>query len=401
DTGSYFSTLGQWVILAMFQIGGLGIITFVAFISVFSAKALPVPQMIAFRQIINAPAMNDLKRRLTGVVLLTLLFELSGVFLLFQFFAPFETDPLNRLHWSVFHSVSAFCNAGFALQANSLEMFQSNLGINITVMSLIVLGGLGFLVIPEIIEYFHGRFRSSGWSIRRRSYKFLKPRRPHLTIQTRMSLWLTLWLILGGTLAFWLLEFRHLLAGESLGNSLLASAFQSVTTRTAGFNTVAIGDLQPATLVIMMILMVIGGSPVSTAGGIKTLTFAILLLSLRTMILQKDKVEAFGRTLPQRGLFAALSVFVLYILTAGFGFFLLALFDPQIPLRDLGFEMISALSTVGLSTGITPELSTPSKLVLCVAMFIGRVGPISLVLSVFQTRARTDYDFPDEDVIVG
>jgi Trk-type K+ transport system membrane component len=268
-------------------------------------------------------------------------------------------------------------------------------------MGLIVVGGLGFLVIPELIEYFRGRIRASGWRIRSRNYKFLRPRRPRLTVQTKMSLWVTFSLIAVGMLTFWLLESNHMLANAGIGEGLLTSAFQSITTRTAGFNTVSIGDLQPATLIVIMILMVIGGSPVSTSGGIKTLTFGILLLSLRTMILQKEKVEAFGRTLPQKALFTALSVFVLYIMTAAVGFFLLALFDPQIPLRELGFEMISALSTVGLSTGITSQLSTGSKVVLCVAMFIGRVGPISLVLSVFQSRKQTDYDFPDEDVIVG
>jgi Trk-type K+ transport system membrane component len=147
--------------------------------------------------------------------------------------------------------------------------------------------------------------------------------------------------------------------------------------------------------------MIVGGCPVSTAGGIKTVTFGVLLLALRSMLYQRQNVEVFGRTLPARAFFTALNVSVLYAATAGIGLFLLSVFDPQLPLRDTLFETISALSTVGLSTGITADLSDGSKLVLCVAMFIGRVGPLALVLSVFQSRGKVEYEFPTEDVVVG
>jgi trk system potassium uptake protein len=164
---------------------------------------------------------------------------------------------------------------------------------------------------------------------------------------------------------------------------------------------VAMGQLQQATLILLMVLMVIGGSPVSTAGGIKTVTFGILLLALRSLVLQREKVDAFGRKLAGRAFFTALNVFVLYVVTASAGMFLISVFDPHLALRDISFETISALSTVGLSTGITPGLSTGSKLVLCAAMFVGRVGPIALVFSVFESRGHVDYEFPEEDVVVG
>jgi trk system potassium uptake protein len=208
-------------------------------------------------------------------------------------------------------------------------------------------------------------------------------------------------LLVTGFIGFWALEHNHILAGHAAGESFLIAAFQSVTARTAGFNTVAIEQLQGATLVFLMMLMVIGANPVSTGGGIKTVSFGILLLALRAMVTRRDKVEAFGRTIPVRTLFAALSVFVLYVIALGVGVFLLALFDPQFTLRQQVFEVISALSTVGLSTGITAELSAPSKIVLCLAMFIGRVGPISLVLSIFQSRRMVTYEFPEEEVVVG
>lgn len=399
DTGKDFSVSGQTVIAALIQIGGLGIVTFVALLSSLSNKALPVPQMVAFRHLINAPEIGDLRRRIIGIVVITLVVEGLGALILFRCGDP-SMPVIDRLGWAMFHSVSAFCNAGFGLSTNNLEFAVRDPGINITVMLLIIAGGLGFLVIPEVLaafwiggkELLPGRFFRAG-----------KPgfRWPKFSVQTRLSLWVTGILILVGTLGIWFIESERLLSGFGTFDAVMASAFQSVTARTAGFNTVPIGGLQNATLILIMFLMVIGGSPVSTAGGIKTVTFAILILGLKALVTGKDRLEVFGRTLPTRAIFSALNVFVLYAISATAGLLAVSLFDPAVPLRDAGFEVISALSTVGLSTGITANLSPASKLVLCALMFIGRIGPIALVLSVFQARARIAYDFPAEDVVVG
>lgn len=397
DTGTEFSTFGQMTIMTLFQIGGLGIITFVAFISAFSDRTLPLPQMVAFRQIINAPGLSDLKRRFVGIVLVTLFLETLGTLALFAF-APIDGDFLARLKWSLFHSISAFCNAGFGLHADSLESMQHHILVNLLIATLIILGGLGFLVLPELLT-------RGGTFLRRRQSTSGVPRiqlgARRLSVQTRISVFITGVLIVLGFMGFWLLETNHALVEMSMTESSLVAFFQSVTTRTAGFNTVPIGELRLATLILLMMLMVIGASPVSAGGGIKTVAFGILLLAMRSMLLRRDKVEVFGRVLPQRALYAALSVFVLYMMTAASGLFLLALFDPQLPLRDLLFETVSALSTVGLSTGVTADLSPGSRLVLCLLMFIGRVGPISLVLSIFQSRPGLDYEFPTEEVVVG
>jgi trk system potassium uptake protein TrkH len=310
-------------------------------------------------------------------------------------------DALARLKWSVFHSVSAFCNAGFDLTGNSLEFARTNSSVNLIIILLIVLGGLGFLVLPELIAQAAAAIRRLRVRLQPRMRRALSPAAPRLTVQTRLSLQVTGWLILGGFIGFWLLERGNLLKDAGIAESAIVSLFQSVTTRTAGFNTVPIGELSQATLLLIIMLMVVGGSPVSTGGGIKTVTFAVLFLALRSMIFRREKVEAHGRTLPARAFFTALNVFVLYAATAIAGVFLISIFDPQVPLRDTFFETISALSTVGLSTGITADLSAGSKLVLCAAMFIGRVGPISLVFSVFQARGKVDYEYPAEDVVVG
>lgn len=399
DTGTEFSTFGQFVICAVVQIGGLGIITFVALTSIFGSKTLPVPQLVALQRIVNVPKLSGLKRQILAILIATAFIELAGAACLFAAL-PADTPLLDRMRWALFHSVSAFCNAGFAFQSDSMIQFQSNWAINLSITGLVILGGMGFLVIPELVAY-----RMTAWPGVRR-LKFARrlnaalPAR-HLSVQTRLSLAVMGVLLVGGTVGFWIVEWAGVLAEKSIADGFLISFFQAVTARTAGFNTIEVGDLALHTLVFMAVLMAIGANPVSTAGGIKTVTLAVLLLALRAMIMRRDRVEVFGKTLPARTLVTALSVCVLYVAAAIAGIFFLTVFDGSLPLRDLTFEAVSALSTVGLSTGITADLSTPSRLVLCVLMFLGRVGPISLVLSVFQARKQVEYEYPEAEVVVG
>lgn len=399
DIGKEFTTFGQNVVMALIQIGGLGIVTFVALLSSLSNKTLPVPQMVIFRQIINIPAAGDLRRRIAGIVAITLLVELAGAIALY-FFVDSQDSRLDHMQWSVFHSISAFCNAGFAFQADNLESLRGNIAANYTIMALIVSGGLGFLVLPEFISILGHNFREFLAKLRSHGTKSFVP---HLrfSVQSRLSLVTTLGLIILGAAMFALLEGNHVLRGLESLDFLTASLFQSITARTAGFNTLPIGELQNATLLVIVLLMVVGGCPVSTAGGIKTVTFAILLLGLRALVRGNSRIEAFGRTVPQRVIASALNVFLLYMSAAMTGLILVSWSNPHLAMRDMLFECFSALSTVGLSTGITAQLSTGGKLVLCALMFIGRIGPIAMVLSVFQSSPTVDYEFPQEDVVVG
>ena len=399
DTGTDFSTFGQMVIMALFQIGGLGIITFVAFVSVFSARSRPLPEMVAIREIVSARGLSDVRRQILSILVVTALVEGAGALSLYLFL-PSGTEPLARLKWSVFHAVSAFCNAGFSLQADSLITHRGNWGLMLTFIALILFGGLGFIVLRDLTA-----FRATTLPMFRAGRFF---RRHHagrpasrLSVQTRISLAVTAGLLAAGFFGFWALEAGHALGGKTLGEQILTSAFHSVTPRTAGFNCVPIDGLQDATLILTMALMVVGACPVSTGGGIKTVTFGVLLLALRSMLNGSERVEAFGRTLPRRALFAALSVFVIYVLAAVSATFLLAITDPDRTLQDQAFEVVSALSTVGLSTGITPHLSSAGKLILCFTMFVGRVGPLSLVVSVFRSSAGQHYEYPEEEVVVG
>jgi Trk-type K+ transport system membrane component len=393
DIGRDFSIFGQTVILVLIQIGGLGVVTFVALVSSLSNKTLPVPQMVAFRRIINAPALGDLRGLVIGVVAITILVEAVGAALLYAF-VDYGDSPVDRLRWAVFHSISAFCNAGMAFHTDSLESFSTNHGALYSIMALIVVGSLGFLVIPEIFSVLLSRIK------RLRNPRALVSK-ARFSVQSRLSLVTTLFLVVSGTAVFWLFESSHVLRGMGAFDAFTTALFQSITTRTAGFNTVNFAELQNATLFAVIFLMVIGGCPVSTSGGIKTVTFAILVLALRALLRGKSRIEAFGRTIPSRVVITALNIFQLYMLVAITGLILISLMDPEIPVRDVVFECFSALSTVGLGLGITNDLSTGSKFVLCVMMWVGRIGPIAMVLSVFQSTSSLDYEFPEEDVVVG
>lgn len=399
DTGTDFTILGQGIILALCQVGGLGIMAFVAFLAVASTRSLPVAHLLAFKHLVSARNLAGLRRQVLLIVVGTLVLEGIGAACLYTFL-PEEGDSLARLRWSVFHAVSAFCNAGFGLEPDSLEQWRADGRVLTVVMVLIMLGGFGFLVIADLFSV-----RVTRWSLLRRipwcrRHNQITAVR-HLPVQTRLSLIVTGILLVVGFAGFWVLEHGQLLKGQPWATQGWIAAFQSVTPRTAGFNTVPIGDLQPATLILLMALMVVGACPVSTGGGVKTVTFGVLALTLRALVRGRRRVEVFGRALPQPVVYAALSVFILYISAAALGIFGLACCDPEVPLRDLAFELISALSTVGLSTGITAELSTGSKSILCAAMFIGRVGPLSLVMSVLQSVPRALYEFPEEELLVG
>ncbi len=399
DTGTEFTTFGQGVLLALFQVGGIGIMTFVAFLAVTSAESLPVPQMLAFRKIIGARSPAALRRQLCAIIAFTLLVEAGGAACLYACL-PQEQDPLARLGWSVFHSVSAFCNSGFALSPDSLAGFEDHPGALLTFMVLIVLGGLGFLVVMDLLGLRLSRLpliRSVPW-VRRYNQRVPVYRLP---IQTRLSVLVSGLLIIAGLLGFWALEAGNVLAGKPLLNQFWIATFQSVTCRSAGLSVVAIDQLHPATLLLVIALMTVGASPVSMGGGIKTVTFAVLLLALRALITGRDRVEIYGRALPQRVLLTALAVVVLYILVGALGLFGLSLCDPQMPLRHQLFEVASALSTTGLSIGAIPQLSVESRLILCLLMFVGRVGPISLVLAMVRIQPPTRYQYPEEDLVVG
>jgi trk system potassium uptake protein TrkH len=396
DTGADFSTIGQLAIVFLFQVGGLGIATFVAWLSVASGRGFSVPQNLALRELVNARSLADVRRHVVAIVLTAFAIEAVGAVVLFVGREAATETFVERLHWSVFHSISAFCNAGFALQGDSLEGFRASWTITGTIMVLIVIGGLGAPVVRECLAYV------AGWRPRGDVKRALSDgrKRPRLSVQSRISLWVTGILIVMGAALFAVCEARGVLAGRSPVEWLQLSLFQSVTTRTAGFDTIPMGDLADATLVVLIVLMVIGASPVSTGGGIKTVAVGVLFATLRAMVRGRD-VEAFGRTIPVTIVRASVSVFLTYVILAVGIVFALSVTDPLIGMRERVFEAVSALSTVGLSTGVTAQWSVAGKIVLCLAMFAGRVGPLTMAITVFRSRPAPAYHYPEESLVLG
>lgn len=383
DTGTGFTPFGQGVLLLLFQVGGLGVMTFSLFYLVLGGRA-SVDQRALVEQTLAGAANLRPRQLLRVVFLFTVACEAAGAVALWVLFG----DELGRSPWpAVFHAVSAFCNAGFSLLPDSLIHFRGHAGVNAVVMVLIVLGGLGFLAVTDLLRH-RGRWR-------------------RLALHTKVAVAVSAVLVVLGAAAFWMIEGQRSLAGLGAGEQALASLFQSVTARTAGFNTVDIGALAPPTLLGLIVLMFVGGSPGSCAGGIKTTTAATLLLTLRAELSGRRHVNVFGRTLPRSAVAAAFAVTASALVAANAGLFVLLLAEApfaghasEARFVDLAFESMSALATVGLSTGLTPTLAPVSKLVLVVLMFFGRVGPLTLA-AVLAGRRADDWRHPTEAVMIG
>jgi len=388
DTGTAFTHFGQFVILGLIQLGGLGIMTFSTFFIYLLGGRIPLGSRDLLQETISQGPFQNLKALLKSVLLTTFFVEFIGAFILALRFW-FEM-PLNKaIYYGIFHSISAFCNAGFALYSDSFVGYKSDLVINFTLSALIVLGGLGFIVIFEVDRL--RRQRSIG-----------------LSLHSRLVLFVTAILILCGTFLILLLEYKNTMEDLSWTSKILTSLFQSVTTRTAGFNTLDIGLLSNPTLFILILLMFIGASPGSCGGGIKTTTFAILMSLFKNRFLNQDEVNLMDRRIPSEIISKAISV-------TFFSLILIALFTILLLITELAglshlesrglfleilFEVMSAFGTVGLSTGLTPHLSSEGRLLIALMMFIGRLGPITIAMSVGQEKKRR-FRFAQESIMIG
>ncbi len=394
DTGKDYSPFGQVVILFLIQIGGLGIMTFSNLILLAAGKKLALSQ----RMVIEATYGEFLSVRpaqlVRKIVLYTFTLEaLGAVLLLYRFQSEY---PLPRaLGLAVFHSISAFCNAGFSLFSDSFMGYQDDLWINGIIMALIITGGLGFVVFADVFSFL-GALRVKG-NVRR------------LTLHSRVVLRTTLGLILVGALLLGILEATNLLEGGPWQRPILSSLFLSITARTAGFNTMDTAHLTNATLLCVIVLMVIGASPGSTGGGIKTTTFAALWAMMISRGRNRPGAEMLGRTIPSEVVAKALATTAGFLLAILLGVILLQLSEyagePHAAIRGLFlehlFEVVSALGTVGLSTGLTPTLSIGGKGVLILCMFVGRLGPLVVAGSFIGRRERAAYTLPEERLMVG
>lgn len=401
DTGSDFSFMGQLIILTLIQLGGLGIIVFGAVFSVLLGQALSLKESVAMQDLLSAESLGRLGNMIVFIFVFTLLFEAIGAMLMVDMWnnVPGWEGGLYELWFcSIFHSISAFCNAGFSLFSDSFIRYSGFWQIYGVVCPLIILGGLGFGVLYNLANLAGNRIKRLLKQLFNRHYRFSMETPKRMRLQTKIVLSASLILIVTGMLG--IIGFETA-AGQ--GGNFLDGLFQSVTARTAGFNTVNIAELSASSKLLLIILMFIGGSPGSAAGGIKTVTLAVIILTMIAAFRKRSEVECFNRSIRIVVVGRAITVVLLFILVLFAAVFTLSVTERgnDFAMSDIIFEATSALGTVGLSTGITSSLTAMGKLTIIAVMLIGRLGPLTLLAALTFNLKPVNYSYPEEPLIVG
>lgn len=399
-TADQFSVFGQIVIMVMIQIGGLGFITFFSLVLIRMQKTLSLGNKIVAQEALNQSSLTKLPDYLKKVVWFTFTIEGIGMLLFSLVFVP-EFGVVRGLYYSLFHSVSAFCNAGFdLLGSNSLINYNTNLLVTITVSFLVIVGGIGFIFWYDLTEKWPLEKEKSRYNRLKFSWKRLFH---SLTLGSKLALIMTGTLLMLGFGLFFLMEYHNSLQAFGFLDKLQVSFFQSMTTRTAGFASVDMGSLNTSTKMMMCIFMLIGGSPAGTAGGVKTVTMAIVILLVINIYLGRNELQVFNRRLKKRLIIRALAVFMIALTISVIAIIILSGSESG-KLENIIFEVFSAIGTVGLTAGLTPSLTAVGKVVIMILMYIGRIGPISLIIS-FATKSNLNKSnnlvYPDEDVLIG
>lgn len=384
DTFSHWSLFGQLIILLMIQIGGIGLMTIIIMLFIFLKRKISLHERLLLMQSAGTVRISGMVKLVKRIVKGTLICEGVGALFLAVRFIP-QMGLLTGSYYAVFHSVSAFCNAGFDLMGrfehfSSLTAYEQDPVVNITIMLLIIVGGIGFLVWDEIVRYgvHFGKY----------------------SLHAKIVLSTTAFLVLSGTIGFFIFEYHGNLEELSLSHKLLSSAFMSVTTRTAGFNTMDTAALSESGSLLSMILMFIGGSPGSTAGGIKTSTLAVVFFATVSMSRGRNEITLFKRSLKADMVKHAAVIIIIYLSGILFATMIICHVEPY-SITDILFETISAAATVGLSRGLTPSLSPLSHVILAFLMFAGRIGGLSMVLVFGEQKQQPPLSRPTEPIIIG
>jgi len=377
DTPVFFTNFGLVVILLLIQVGGLGITTISSAAALAIKRGLGLGQRMVMQQMMDQTYYEELRDLLKRIVRGTFLIEGVGALVLSIAWYDANAGYLSGLWKAVFHAVSAFCNAGFALFSDNLMSFQGHPVVLVTHAVLIVVGGIGFTIIGPLLS-------------------FRLPRGIH----ARLAVVVSLILIFAGALFFLVVESTRSMVGEPLGTQWWNALFQSVSARTAGFNSVDINAWSDAPVLVLVILMFIGASPGSTGGGIKTTTIGVLVLSLVAVVRGREDVEYHGRRIPQDIVTKSISIMLLSLALVTV-FTLALMITETAPFRSILFEVVSAFGTVGLSLGITPTLTSVGKVLLSVLMYVGRIGPLTVAMIVGEHMVRTKYKYPEERIMVG
>lgn len=395
DTGTYWSAEGQAVILGLIQLGGLGIMTFGAFFGLVAGRNLPMRERRTIRDLLDSDKLGDVNGLIRAILGFTLAIELAGAACLWSVWP--DCHWTERLWLSLFHSISAFCNAGFSLLPTGLVGLELHWQVWGAIPALIILGGFGFMPLNNLRSVLWQNF-----ALRWQPWNTAPGPRQRLNLSTKLVAVSTLALLVGGTLMIGLLEFNNPAQPNGHWNQFSNAWFHSVTLRTAGFNTVDHANLRPATKLFGVAMMFIGASPGSTGGGVKTICFALTVLALRSVLRDRHGVEAFGRSIPADQIFRALTIIVLSLLTVMMGTLLIVVIENhETRFLDQLYEATSAFGTVGLSSINTPTLQPGSQLVLVGLMFLGRIGPLTLMIALAGRSSAADYRYPDERVTLG
>ncbi len=388
DTGTYFSSFGQGVVLTLIQLGGLGYMSATTLLLLLIGRRLGLKDRLAIQQAMETAELANVKALLISIISMTLIFELTGAFFLMPTFT--EKFSTGRSLWlSIFHSISAFNNAGFSLFPDSLVGYAEDAWPMAVISALIIIGGIGYQVIMEAFMWAQNRIKRSKV-------------RTVFSLHFKTVTSTTLFLLVLGTVAFFLIEYDNsTLIDKSLGTKALLAGFQSVVMRTAGFNSIDIGAMETSALFMAIALMFVGASPGSTGGGIKTTTVRILLVSTYAALRGQDEVNFYQRQIPMTRVLKALSVVVASVISVVVITTCISLSDPNLPFIQILFEAVSAFATVGLSTGITADLSTLGQLFIIITMYIGRVGILLLMSAILGDPSPSIIHYPEEDLLTG
>lgn len=404
NTLEHWTILGQVVIITLIQIGGLGFMTMVTLLLMLLGKKVTLRERILIQESLNQISIEGMVRLAKNIIVTTLIIEGFGAYFLAVRFI-FAGFPLDRaIYYGIFHSISAFCNAGFDLLGNSMMNYVGDPIVNIVIMSLIIIGGLGFAVWMDIAKIFRmwKRKEIRGYNIYERILRAFQK----LTLHSKLVLMITACLILGGFLFFFAVEYSNpkTLGPLSFMDKIWGALFQSVTTRTAGFNSIDQASMNHGSKFMTIILMFIGGSPGSTAGGIKTVTAGIIFFTVMTVIHGKQDVEVYKRKIPNDIVMRSIAIILLGFIAVTVSTMILALTEQAATFEEILFECVSAFATVGLSLGITGKLSVLGKIVISILMFLGRLGTITTVLALMQMyyqESKVNVSYPEERILVG
>jgi len=397
DTGSFFTPTGQIILLLLIQVGGIGIMTFTSYFSYFFKGRVSYESQLILRDVGTTSKVGDVLSTLKKIILFTFAIEAVGAIFIF---ASLDAEVIpatgNRIFFSVFHSVSGFCNAGFSTLSESLyaPAFRFNYSLHLIIAFLFILGGIGFPIVFNFFLYL--KYAVMNLLFRRKKIYL------HwvLSINTRIVVVTTLALLVVGTAGFYTLEYHNTLADHRGWGKMVTAFFGAATPRTAGFNTVNTSALSSTTLLFVIFLMWVGASPSSTGGGIKTSAFAVGVLNFFSISKGMDRIEAFRREISDMTVRRAFAIIVLSLLVIGVSILLLSFFEPDKKLMAVAFESFSAFSTVGLSMGITGELSVAGKLVLVITMFVGRVSMLTILIAFLRRVRYLQYRYPSESIYI-